>query len=213
MVKKTVLIGGGGHARSVMDIALGLSEFEICGIIDTNKAEVLGISVIGTDEDLAAIFDSGIRHAFVALGNNSMRHQLYGKLKTIGYELVNIISEYACISGRAQLGEGICVMPGAVINVNTVIGDNCIINTNCCIDHDCKIGESCHIAPGVSMSGTVRVGDGTHIGTGAAVIDGVSIGKWSYIGAGAAVVKDIPDYVMAYGVPAKMVRTIKGERL
>lgn len=206
MRKKTIIVGGGGHARSVLDIALQMEELEIAGCVDRNQTDVLGVSVIGTDDDLEKLYASGIHNAFIALGDNKLRDRLYRRLKEIGFSFVNIVSRYAVVSPRADLGEGICVMPGAVIHVNARIGDNCIINTNCNIDHDCIIGYSCHIAPGVSMSGAVNVGSGAHIGTGASVIDGISIGEWSYIGAGAAVVSDLPEHVMAYGVPAKIRR-------
>lgn len=209
MREKVIIIGGGGHAHSVIDIGLGMEEYEIAGIIDSGRTkEVMGFPVIGADADLAAIYRSGITHAFVALGDNAIRHRIYEEIKEIGYELVNFVSRHAYIAPSVRLGKGICIMPGAVVSVHSIIGDNTIINTNCSIDHDSVIGKSCHIAPGVSMSGKVTIGDGTHIGTGAAVIDGINIGSWSYIGAGAAVVADMPDGIMAYGVPAKTVRNL-----
>ncbi len=208
MKTKILIIGGGGHARSVADIALEGGKFDIMGFIDCKRGDVLGVPVIGNDDDLERLYDSGIKSAFVALGENKLRSKLFFKLRSIGFEFVNIISVNAHISKRAILGTGICVMAGAVVNVNTVIGDNSIINTNCSIDHDCHIGRDCHIAPGVSMSGTVTVGDGAHIGTGSNVIDGLSIGSWSYIGAGAAVVNDIPERALAYGVPARIIRNL-----
>lgn len=205
---KLVIVGAGGHARSVMDIALQNSDYEILGCIDSVAGEVLGKPILGKDEDLGDFFAQGVRHIFVAIGDNSLRDRLYDRAISIGFEPVNIISHYAVVSPRAQLGKGICVMPGAVVNVNTVIEDNCIINTRCSIDHDCHIGKSSHIAPGVTLSGTVKIGDGVHVGTGASLIDKVSIGDWSYIGGGAVVVGDIPSGVMAFGVPAKVIRKL-----
>jgi UDP-perosamine 4-acetyltransferase len=205
---KLVLVGAGGHARSVMDIALQNADYEIIGCIDRAAGEVLGKPVVGKDEDLDDFLVQGIRHIFVAIGDNSLRDRLYDRAISIGFEAVNIISRYAVISPRAQLGKGICIMPGAVINVNTVVEDNCIINTRCSIDHDSHIGKSSHIAPGVTLSGTVNIGNGVHVGTGASLIDKVSIGDWSYIGGGAVVVNDLPSGVMAYGVPAKVIRKL-----
>jgi UDP-perosamine 4-acetyltransferase len=204
--EKLIIIGAGGHARSVMDIALENGDYEIAGCIDPTPGEVLGKPVIGNDADLETFFSQGMRYIFVAIGNNALRHRLFEKALSIGFEPVNIISRHTTISRRAHLGKGICIMAGAVINVNTVIGDNCIINTRCSIDHDCQIGKSSHIAPGVTLSGTVKSGEGVHIGTGASVIDGITIGDWSYIGGGAVVVDDIPPEVMAYGVPARVIR-------
>ena len=206
--KRLIIIGAGGHARSVVDIALQNSDYEIVGCIDPAPGDVLGVPVIGGDTELEALFAAGVKCVFVALGDNHRRHSLFDRAVSMGFEPVNIISQQAIISPRAQLGKGVCVMAGATVNVNTVIGDNCIINTSCSIDHDCEIGKSSHVAPGVALSGTVRVGIGVHLGTGATVIDRISIGDWSYIGAGATVVHDIPPDVMAYGVPARVIRTL-----
>ena len=205
---KLVIIGAGGHARSVMDIALQSANYEILGCIDPFPGEVLGKPIIGKDEDLSTLFIQGVRHIFVAIGDNVRRERLYDQAISLGFEPVNIISQSAIVSPRAHLGTGICIMPGSVVNVNTVIEDNCIINTHCSIDHDCHIGKSSHIAPGVTLSGTVRIGEGVHVGTGASLIDKVSIGDWSYVGGGAVVIDDIPSGVMAYGVPAKVIRKL-----
>ncbi len=207
-MNKLIFLGAGGHARSVMDIALQNGDYGIVGCIDPSPGEVLSVPVIGTDNDLENVFAQGIRHIFVAIGDNRLRHKLFNRILEIGFDPVNIISRHTIISPRAHLGKGICVMAGVVINVNTVIEDNCIINTHCSIDHDCNIGKSSHIAPGVAMSGTVKIGEGVHIGTGASVIDRITIGEWSYVGGGAAVVKNIPSRVMAYGVPARVIRQL-----
>jgi len=207
-MEKLIILGTGGHARSVMDILLQNNDFDIIGCIAPESCEVLGQPVIGNDNDLESIFSNGIKNIFVALGDNRLRDGLFQKVKSIGFCPINIISRYAMISPRAHLGNGICVMAGAVINVNTIIEDNSIINTHCSIDHDCYIGRSAHIAPGVALSGTVKIGTGVQVGTGASVIDGVSIGDWAFIGGGAAVVSNIPDSVLAYGVPARIIRKI-----
>jgi len=209
-----LIIGAGGHARSVMDIILRNGEYRILGCTDKHYGErssvefMEDIAIIGSDDMLGFFYEKGTKKAFVALGNNDLRERIYNKAKAIGFEMISIISRDAVISPRAHIGEGVCVMAGAVVNVNATIGNNSIINTNCCIDHDCTIGTNCHIAPGVSLSGCVNVGDNVQIGTGASVIDNITIGKASYIGAGSAVVNDIPENVLAYGVPARKVRSI-----
>jgi UDP-perosamine 4-acetyltransferase len=207
-LKKLAVVGAGGHARSVLDIALQNADYEIVGCIDPVPGEVLGIPVIGGDSDLETLPARGVHCLFIALGDNRRRHILFDRALSLGFELVNIVSRQAVISPRVKLGAGICVMAGAILNVNTVVNDNCIINTACSIDHDCVIGKSSHVAPGVALSGTVHVGEGVHIGTGAAIIDRMSIGNWTYVGAGAVVVHDLPASVMAYGVPAKVIRKL-----
>lgn len=207
-MEKLIILGAGGHARSVMDILIQNDDFDILGCIDPVPGQVLDKKVIGNDEDLELYFTKGIRNVFVAIGDNRLRNKLHQKVVSIGFRPINVISKYAMISPRVDLGNGVCVMAGAVLNVNTVIGDNCIINTRSSIDHDCSIGRSSHIAPGVTLSGSVRAGEGVLIGTGASVIHGITIGDWACIGSGATVVKDIPAGVLAHGVPARIVRNL-----
>lgn len=207
-----VIVGAGGHARSVIDIILQNSEYRIVGCLSPQYPEqrrVTGledIKIIGTDSDLEKLYAEGIRNIFVAIGDNALRHRLFKAAVEIGYEPVNVISKNAIISPRSVIGKGVCVMPGAVLNVNTQIGDNSIINTNCNVDHDCSIGTSVHIAPGCAISGSVSIGEGTQLGTGTSVKDRISIGKWSTIGAGSVVVKNIGDGTLAFGVPAQVIR-------
>jgi UDP-perosamine 4-acetyltransferase len=207
-MEKLIILGTGGHARSVMDILLQNNDFDIIGCVGPESCEVLGQPVIGNDNDLELIFSKGIENIFVAIGDNRLRNTLFHKVVSIGFKPINVISIHAVVSPRVELGDGICVMAGVVINVDTVIGDNCIINTRSSIDHNCSIGHSSHIAPGVTLSGTVRIGEGVHIGTGASVIDGITIGDWAYVGGGATVVNDIPAGVLAYGVPARCIRKL-----
>lgn len=212
---KLIVVGAGGHARSVLDIALQNGNFSEVVCLDSaypKKKQVEGleeIQIIGTDSDLEPLYHQGYRNIFVALGDNKLRHKLFYRVCSIGYEPVNIISCYAVISPKVKLGKGICIMAGAVINVNTTIEDNCIINTHSSIDHDCYISESCHIAPGVTFSGNVNVGEGTWIGTGTSAIDNISIGSWSFVGAGSVIVNDLESSTLYYGVPAKKVKSFK----
>lgn len=218
MKDKAIIIGAGGHARSIADILFQNNEYEIVGCIDRLfgvQDYVEGfpeIPIIGNDNMISEVYNKGVGCAIVALGNNRLRKKLYNNILSIGYKPINAISKYAHISSRAVVGQGVCVMAGASINVNARIGNNCIINTNCSIDHDCDVQDHCHIAPGVAMSGTVFVGELTQIGTGACVIDGINIGKQSFVGAGSVVVNDIPNGVLAYGVPARIIKNNEVEK-
>lgn len=212
-MKKIIIIGAGGHAKSVMDIAIQNKKYEIIGCIDAcydeNKvSNVNGIPIIGNDDMLEYFRKTGIEYCFIAIGNNNLREKLFNITKEIGFKHVNIISKHAILSSAVTLGKGICIMAGAIINTNAVIKDNCIINTNCSIDHDCYIGENTHIAPGVTLSGSVVVEKNVQIGTGACVIDGMCIKHGAYIGAGSVVVNDINEGVLAYGIPAKEIRKL-----
>ena len=212
MKDKLIIIGAGGHARSVIDIILQNDNYEIIGCIDNSYGQrefvenMDEIPIIGNDDMLLEIKNRGIKYCFVALGDNSLRKRIYQSIIQIGFTPINVISKYATLSSRVTLGNGICIMAGAIINVNTIIEDNCIINTNCSIDHDCIIGMNSHIAPGVTLSGYVAVGSNVQIGTGACVIDRISIGENVFIGAGSVVVRNINPGILAYGNPAREIR-------
>lgn len=207
MKEKVVLIGAGGHAKVIIDILNQNGNYEIIGCLDKSyreKGKILGCDVIGDDSMIPKLYSRGIKKAFVALGDNKLRHRISKNLISRGFSLVNAISEKSYIARSVRLGSGIAVMAGAVINPDTIIGDNVIINTNVSIDHDCNIGESCHIAPGANLSGNVSIGVGTFLGTGCKVRDKINIGEWSVVGVGSAVVGDIPSHSLAYGVPARV---------
>lgn len=208
-----LVIGAGGHARSVLDIALE-NGMEIAGCLCPEYPALSRlpgleeVPIIGRDEDLERLFRQGYRKIFVAIGDNRLREQLYAGVLAIGFEPVNLISRDAHVSRRARLGKGICIMAGAVVHIGCTVGDNTIVNTGSSLDHDCTVGRSCHIAPGTAVSGSVRIGDGTQLGTGCSVIDGVQIGAWSFLGAGSVVVSDIGERVLAYGVPARRIKAL-----
>lgn len=187
-MEKVVIIGAGGHAKVIVDILQQNGECDIVGMLDKEKDEGFwGIPVIGTDDDLPKLFEEGVRCAFVALGSNSLRKEVSAKAETIGYRMINAVSNKAIISARAKLGQGVAVMPGAVINADTVIGDGCIVNTNASIDHDCHVGAYVHIAPGTNVAGSVTIGEETFIGVGSRIIDGITIGSNVIVGAGTVV--------------------------
>ncbi|XEC93406.1 acetyltransferase [Paenibacillus tarimensis] len=208
-MKKTIVLGTGGHAKVVIDLLLADPAIDVIGCTGTGKNELNSVPLLGDDSILPKLVLQGVSHAFVAVGNNRVRARLAKTVRDLGLELVNAVSPFAYISPSAALGSGIAVMPGAVINAGTRIGDLSIINTGASVDHDGNIGEACHIAPGSSLAGNVTVGSYSFLGTGVKVIDGIRIGNHCMIGAGAAVIRDIPDGVTAVGVPARIIKQEK----
>lgn len=208
---KIVVVGAGGHARSVCDVLLDEGRHEVLGLLDPRATQgFLGLPILGGDEQLEALLRAGqAQGVHVALGDNRVRMRILQKAVAMGYTAVNAISPHAVVSRFATLGQGVAAMPGAVVGVCAAVGDGCILNTNSSIDHDVRLGGYCHIAPGVAVSGGVTVGEGTFLGVGARVIDGIAIGAWTMVGGGAAVIRDLPDHCTAVGVPA---RVIKRER-
>lgn len=213
--KKVILIGGGGHCKMVISQLRKLAEFEIVGIVDDYKPVeniVMGIKVVGEDEDLENFYKKGIRHALITVGSvkdNIKRWKLFNMAEKIGYEFPVIISPTATVDGSVKIDEGTVVMPGCIVNVDSIIGENCIINTGTIIEHDCKVGNHCHIAPGVHLSGEAEIGDSSFVGIGSTIIQGIKIGKNATVGAGSVVVNDIPDNGVVMGNPARIIKTKK----
>ncbi|MFH1394897.1 MAG: acetyltransferase [Candidatus Omnitrophota bacterium] len=196
MKQKLIIIGGGGHAKVIIDAVLAGDEYDIHGIIDQKLekgTKVLGVPVLGTESILSELFDAGIKNAFIgvgSIGNCDVRRNIYRKLKNIGFNLPVIIHPKAVVARDVEIEEGTFVAASATINPGTKIGKNVIINTSSSIDHDCCIEDFVHVAPGAILCGTVTVGGQTHIGMGANIIQSVKIGKGCFIRAGSLVESD-----------------------
>ncbi len=214
MNKKLLLIGGGGHCKSVLDCLLKTSQYTEISIIDKNENVgkfILGVPIIGCDDDLAKLYDTGYDFAFVTLGSIgdvSLRFKLFMILEKIGYKLPNIIDSSAIISKHVNIGKGIFIGKNVVINAGTVIGNGAIINTSSTIEHDCVVGEFAHIAPGAVLCGEVQIGANSHIGARSVIKQHVNVGKNTTIGMGSAVIHDITDSMIAYGNPCKEVKSV-----
>ncbi len=202
-----ILLGVGGHAKVLLDILLE-QNIEVLGIAEKDGADLptdlYGVPVIGNDSDVQQYPPDkvAIVNGIGSIGSTALRQKIYEKFKRKGYCFTQVIHPGAVVSRRAELGEGVQVMAGAVVNIGTRIQENSIINTNASVDHDCDIGAHVHIAPGVTLSGGVTVGDGSHIGTGASVIQGREISANVIVGAGAVVVNNIEAGRKVCGVPA-----------
>lgn len=202
-------MGSGGHCKVILDLLLRTREYKAVGILDVKKkigVKVFGVPVIGTDADLPAFFNLGIRYCFIAIGsigNPGLRIELYHKAKNHGFIFPNLISPNALISSRISLGEGNYIAPGVIINAGAQIGNNCIINTGVIIEHDCVIGDFVHLSPGSMLSGGVSIGDNSHIGIGSIIIQNLRVAESAIIGAGSVVIGNIPKGAVVYGNPCK----------
>lgn len=207
MKRELLIYGASGHAKVVIDIVERQGLYEIIGLIDDaperHGQEFCGYRVLGGQEAL----DEHDRCAIlIAIGDNKARERIHAHVKARGYELAQAIHPSAQIARDVSIGSGTVIMAQVAINSGTIIGEGTIVNTGATIDHDCRIGDFAHISPGVHLAGNVTVGALTQIGIGACAIPGVRIGERTLIGAGAAVVTDIPDGVVAVGVPARVIK-------
>ena len=214
MRAKLVIWGASGHARVVADILRLAGQFEIVGLLDDvdpkhRVSPIADLMVLGDGTKLDELKRSGVTHVLVAIGDCSARSRLAELARNKGLQLARAVHPQAVIAHDAQVGEGTVIAAGAVVNSGANIGANVIINTGATVDHECNIAAGAHIGPGVRLGGRVAVGEGTWIGIGATVIDRIQIGAYTIIGAGAVVTKEIPANVVAYGVPARVIRKME----
>ena len=209
MYDEIIVVGSGGHAKVVIEILRECGQqVAYCISNGKDKKKCLGVPVLVGDVWLTSLRAQGYHRAFVAIGSNRIRLQIANDIRALNYEVVNAISPKALISPSARFGVGVAVMAGAIVNAEAEISDFSIVNTGASVDHDCRIGQGAHIAPQCALAGMVTIDEGAFMGIASCAIPEVRIGKWSTIGAGAVVTKDIPDGVVAVGVPARQVRSI-----
>ena len=191
-MQKLLLIGGGGHCKSVIDVIEQEGRFEIAGIIEPPEllgSKVLNYTVIGSDNDLHHLAQK-YQYALITVGqikSPSLRIKLFELAKEAGFLLPCIISPQAYVSKHATIGEGSIIMHDALINANVTIGKNCIINTKALIEHDSMIEDNCHISTGTIINGGVTVKKNTFIGSSAVTKEFITIKENSFIKAGSVV--------------------------
>ena len=201
-----MIFGTGGHAESTFDLAKAL-DYEIVGCIDpaTTARVWNGLQVFPSLSDL----DLDYPTAFIlGVGNTSIRKRLVAE--TIQYFpaaiFPTLIHPTAQVSMRARIGTGSSIFAMTYIGPEVIIGDYCLINTASCIEHNSRIEDHVVVSPGVIVGGEVTVGRYSMIGIGAVVSNKVKIGNGSIVGGNSFVHKDIPDNVVAYGSPARVIR-------
>jgi sugar O-acyltransferase (sialic acid O-acetyltransferase NeuD family) len=192
MKQKMILIGGGGHCKSVIDVIEAEGTYTIAGIIDQKELigqKVLGYEIIGCDDGLKELF-SQFKYAVVTVGHiksPALRIKLFNTLKSIGYQLPAIVSPFAYISKHSTIDEGTIIMHYALINANAVVGKNCIINSKALIEHDAIIEDHCHISTGAIINGGTVISQGTFFGSNAVSKEHAVIAEKSFIKAGSVV--------------------------
>jgi sugar O-acyltransferase (sialic acid O-acetyltransferase NeuD family) len=193
-----LLIGGGGHCRSCIDVIETTGLFEIAGIIDFNEtsdAARLGYPWLSDDDDLPALVRQ-YRSVLITVGqlkSPDIRMALFEKLSALGAEFPVIVSPHAHVSRHACVAPGTIVMHGAMINASACVGENCIINSQALVEHDSTVAAHCHLSTGAKLNGDVHVDAGSFIGSGAVVHHGVRIARRCIVGAGAVVAKNLTE--------------------
>lgn len=208
---QVVIYGAGGHGKVVADILTTAGVHEVVGFVDDNErfhgTRAMGLSVLGGKEWLHNVASDGKCGVVLGIGDNKLRKRVAAQCQ--GLMLVIAIHPAATVSKAAHLGEGTVVMAGAVINPGAEVGRGVIINSGAVIEHDVTLGDYAHISPNATMGGGCRLGEESHLGLGAVILPGLAVGRRTVIGAGAVVIRDVPDDVVAVGVPAHVVDTAK----
>jgi acetyltransferase EpsM len=211
LVNDYIIYGAGGHAKVIIDCIEQLGN-KVIGVIDDDPTKVnttiLDYPVLGSYRHMVSTKFHLKARWIIAIGDNASRKRIATEVldKQIKYGVV--VHPKAIVSKYSEIQNGVVIIAGAVVNCSTYIGEHTIINTGATVGHDVQIEPYCHIAPGVHLGGGAIVDEGTFVGIGASVLPNRRIGRWSVIGAGSVVVDDIPDEVIAVGVPARIVRRI-----
>ncbi len=214
MDKEGVLIfGASEHARCVIDIIEQVDQYKIIGIVDLlrEKGSIYqGYEVLGDVEDLLEIIQiHDVHKGIIAIGDNYLRKIKTEKIKKLSndFSYVSAIHPSTIIGKKVVISTGTVIMAGVIINNDSVIGEHCYLSTKVSLEHDSVLADFSSLSPGVTTGGHTKVGFCSAVGLGANIIHGKEIGKHSVIGAGSLVNKDIGDYVVAYGIPAKVIRS------
>ena len=210
-MSKLVLLGGGGHCKSVLDSALRMKLFEQIVITDPdipNGTEILSCTVAGTDDCLERLYQEDFDCAFITVGSiqvSPLREKLADKAAAIGFKFPIIQDPSAIVAESAAIGEGTFIGKNAVVNAGAIIGKHCIINTGAIIEHECLVGDFSHVSVGATLCGEATVGKNCMIGSRSIVIQCLTIGDKCVIGAGAVVNRNLPDSCKAVGVPVRII--------
>ena len=204
-----VLLGGGGHCKSVIELIRSIDQYDIHGILDPSfdpkqDQKVMEVPIIGNDNDIPMHCRLG-RQFVITVGQikkAAIREKLYEEVIGNGGQMPVLIAPTAHVSEKSELKEGTIVLHQALVNCESVIGKACIVNSGSIIEHECRVGDFCHLAPRTTISGAVSIGDKSFVGAGAVVTQAVKLGKNVLVGAGAVVLKDIPDNQIWIGNPA-----------
>ena len=179
-MKDLILIGGGGHCKSVIDVIEAGKVFNIVGILDLPEKmgeKILGYEIIGEDANIGDLSRT-VKNFFISIGQintGQFREKLFQTLKMHDISIPTIISPFAYVSGSAALGEGTIIMHHALVNAGSQIGNNCIINSKALIEHDVIVGDHCHISTGAILNGGVIVSHNSFIGSKAVCIQNTLI--------------------------------------
>ena len=219
LMKNIVIFGASSHGSVVLDCLEKEGKYKVVGFVDSYKRKGSfqnGYPVLGTECDLPYLCDAhSISGGIVAIGDNSLRKYVVDKIKKVApnFNFISTVHPTALLGRDLCLGKGVAILLGVIVNANSMVGDFCILNTNSVLEHDGVMEAFSSLAPGVYTGGNFYLGAFSAVGLRTNIIDNITIGEHTVLGAGSLVLKNIPDYAVACGSPAKVVRNrVAGEK-
>ncbi|HLP17298.1 MAG TPA: NeuD/PglB/VioB family sugar acetyltransferase [Bacteroidota bacterium] len=202
-----LLIGGGGHCISCIEVLKSVNKFEIIGILDKQEkvgTTVLNIPVIGTDDDIR-VLSSRCKNFLLTMGqirSAEKRMTLFRSIKASGGKFPVIMGSSAYVSSSAVIDEGTIIMHNVFINANARVGKHCIINTGALVEHEAVIGDFCHISTHAVVNGQAEIGDQSFIGSNAVIANNIVLPKGIIVSAGASILRAPTEPGVYIGNPA-----------
>lgn len=205
-----VVFGDSAHARVVLDAIEKQGLYRPVGLLARagGPSVVAGCRVLGSEDEVLPGLAGQIAGGVIAVGDNYLRWRIARRVEELipGFPFLSVMHPGALIGSRVTIGPGATVLAGAVVNPDCWLGAHSIVNTGASLDHDSVLGDFASIAPGAVTGGYAAIGEGSAICLGAAISHRVRIGQHTVVGAGAVVLRSLPEKVVAYGVPARIVR-------
>lgn len=185
---RLLIVGAGGHGRSVAEAAMMSGHYEVAGFVDDSAVDIKdiwGIPMLGETGNLLA-YRSLTQAVIVAIGNNNARRRLSDRFVQAGYELVSVLHPRATISSRAVIGPGSAIMAGAIIGTEAQLGRGVIVNCGAIVDHHARVADFGHLGVNACMAGGTVLGRGAWLQAGSAIGYGVQVPDGSILGPGEA---------------------------
>jgi sugar O-acyltransferase (sialic acid O-acetyltransferase NeuD family) len=218
-MKNIVLIGGGNQAHYTIDIIEKEGKYNIVGIIDSIHeigSDRFGYKILGRQENIIDIINNyNIEGGVISVGDNWARYYISEQIKELSpnFNFINAIHPSVIIGNNVKIGCGVVAMAGCIFNPKATIGDFTFFATGAQVEHDCVIEDFASISAGSITGGYVKVGKYSAITLGVTIMDRIEIGENTVVGSGSLVTKSLPNDVLAYGNPTKIIRNRnKGEK-
>lgn len=210
-----LIVGAKGFAKEILEILHQNGNIDNIAFFDDVNEDIGDLlfkkfPILNSIDKAKFFFNKNGKEFTLGIGNPKLRYKLYKKFTGIGGVFTSLVHPSTNIgSYEVIIGTGCNILSGVTISNSITIGKGCIIYYNSVVTHDCVISDFVEISPSVNILGRVKIGEFSHIGANSTILPDVTIGKNVVVGAGSVVTKDLPDNVVALGIPAKIVRMIK----